>query len=263
MLNMLRTRKWVGLTCLALLIMVGFGFLSRWQWERAQRDMITSQPLVPLDQLVKPGTPLAVANYGSRVEVTGVFNRDHQVLVRRDSTTFVVVTPLTAPSGATVAVARGTVASADDPVVRTIPSGSVTVVGTIQPFDGDPGGESTLPPGQVNHLTAAAIGVSPLVGGWISESPAEAGFTETAVAYGPAAGTGLRAQNVTYAIQWILFAGCVVFFWWRLLRDDVNDAIATEGSPSVTRGSVGEPAGQGGSEQMTQSSSNPSRKKVY
>jgi cytochrome oxidase assembly protein ShyY1 len=243
--------------------MVGFGFLSRWQWERAQRDMITSQPVVPLDQLVKPGTQLAVANYGSRVQVTGVFNRDHQVLVRRDSTTFVVVTPLTAPSGATVAVARGTVASAEDPVARTIPSGSVTVVGTIQPFDGDPGGTSTLPPGQVNHLTAAAIGVSPLVGGWIAQAPAEAGFAETTVVYGPSAGTGLRAQNVTYAIQWILFAGCVVFFWWRLLRDDVNDQLAREEAANVGVQPPRDTAVQVSSEQMTQSSSNPSRKKVY
>ena len=263
MLKMLRTRKWVVLTCVALLIMAGFGLLSRWQWERAQRDMITSQPVVPLERVVNSAGQLAVADYGSRVQVTGVFNADRQVLVRRDSGTYVVVTPLTGSSGLTVAVARGTVASPDDPAVHVIPLGTVTILGTIQPFDGDPGSSSTLHPGQVNHLTAAAIGLSPLVGGWIAESPAESGFAETPVAYGPTAGTGLRAQNVTYAIQWILFAGCVVFFWWRLLRDDVNAPSAHLSATETSAKLSGDTMVQETSEQMTQSSSNPTRKKVY
>ena len=39
-LEMLRTRKWVGLTVLLVVMIVAFGALSFWQWERAQRDRI-------------------------------------------------------------------------------------------------------------------------------------------------------------------------------------------------------------------------------
>jgi cytochrome oxidase assembly protein ShyY1 len=35
---------------------------------------------------------------------------------------------------------------------------------------------------------------------------------------------GLRLQNASYAVQWVLFAAFVVFFWWRLLRDDLRGA---------------------------------------
>jgi len=39
---------------------------------------------------------------------------------------------------------------------------------------------------------------------------------------GGAASSSLRLQNASYAVQWLAFAGFVVFFWWRALRDDVR-----------------------------------------
>ena len=262
---MLRTRKWVALTSLAALIILGFGALSWWQWGRAQRDLITHQPTVPLNQLVTATEPVAVGNYGKRVRVTGTFDGAHQVLVRRDESTFVIVTPLTRLAEPSVAVARGTVNSSEDPAVMQIPAGQVTLAGTLQPFDGDPGGESDLPQGQVRHLTAAAVGVSPLVGGWIAEAPAQEGLAETGVAYGPQAGTGLRAQNVTYAIQWILFAGFVVYFWWRILKDDLNASSDVAGGESPD--GLGEhrsaDSAAPDSSKVTESNVDTPRKKVY
>ena len=34
----------------------------------------------------------------------------------------------------------------------------------------------------------------------------------------------IRLQNASYAVQWLLFAGFVVFFWVRMLRDDLRGA---------------------------------------
>jgi cytochrome oxidase assembly protein ShyY1 len=31
--------------------------------------------------------------------------------------------------------------------------------------------------------------------------------------------SGFALQNLSYALQWWLFAGFAVFFWWRLVRD--------------------------------------------
>jgi cytochrome oxidase assembly protein ShyY1 len=128
-----------------------------------------------------------------------------------------------------VPVARATVSSPSDPAVAAVTSGVVSVIGIAQPYEGDPGGASTLPAGQTERLTAAALGVPyPVVGGWIalvSQTP------EPAVAGGPVvapisgdAPAGLRLQNASYAVQWVLFAAFVVFFWWRLLRDDLRGA---------------------------------------
>ena len=262
---MLRTRKWVALTSLAALIIIGFGALSWWQWGRAQRDLITHQPTAPLNQVVTWTEPLAAGNYGKRVRATGTFDAAHQVLVRRDESTFVIVTPLIRLAEPSIAVARGTVNSLQDPVITQIPAGHVTIAGTLQPFDGDPGGESDLPPGQVRHLTAAAVGVNPLVGGWIAEAPAQEGLAETGVAYGPEAGTGLRAQNVTYAIQWILFAGFVVYFWWRILKDDLNaepDGASAE-SPTGSGERRSADSAPPDSSKVTESNVVPPRKKVY
>jgi cytochrome oxidase assembly protein ShyY1 len=264
---MLRTGKWVALTCVALLTLVGFAALSYWQWERAQRDMIANQPVVPVDQMFQASGSLPSANYGQRVEVTGTFDRTHQVLVRRDASSFVVVTPLIRASAPAVAIARGTVAWPTDPAVDLVPSGQVTISGTVQPLDGDPGGVSTLPAGQVGQLTAASIGVTPMLAAWVAQTPSQTGLAETSVAYGPAAGSGLRAQNVTYAIQWVLFALCVVYFWWRLLRDDLNDQ--SQRNDGMQEPLLERPAGEGpatsqyGASQVTQSEPDPTRKKVY
>jgi len=263
---MLRTRKWVALTCLALLIMAGFGLLSHWQWERAQRDLITNEPTVPVQDLVTGTAPLAQSSYGQRVSASGVFDSSHQVVVRRDSSTFVVVTPLMRVGAPAIAVGRGTVSSPTDPAIGRIPAGQVTIEGTLQPFDGDPGGVSNLPAGQANHLTAAAVGLQPLVKGWIAQAPAQDGLSETAVAYGPSASTGLRAQNVTYAIQWILFAGFVVFFWWRLLRDDLNDQPAKLDRESMGENAAANDAAAGSSQvapKVRDSATDSTRKKVY
>ena len=124
-------------------------------------------------------------------------------------TSYWVVTPLVPASGPAVPVARATVSSPGDPAVASVTPGFVTVVGVAQPFEGDPGGTTTLPAGQVERLTAAALGLPyPAV---VAPSSADA----------PA---GLRLQNAAYAVQWVLFAAFVVFFWWRLLRDDLRGA---------------------------------------
>jgi hypothetical protein len=31
--------------------------------------------------------------------------------------------------------------------------------------------------------------------------------------------SGFALQNLSYALQWWLFAGFAVFFWWRLVKD--------------------------------------------
>lgn len=36
MLALLRTRRWQGFTAVVIVAIIAFGFLSRWQWDRAE-----------------------------------------------------------------------------------------------------------------------------------------------------------------------------------------------------------------------------------
>jgi cytochrome oxidase assembly protein ShyY1 len=223
---MLATGKWIALTILLVVAILAFGALSVWQWQRAQRDRDEVAP-VPASDVFTPGTPLATTSYGTPVTVQGTYDAAHQLLVQRGST-FWVVTPLRTASGEAMPVARGTVASPDDPVVRDVTGGTVTVTGYAEPFDGDPGTPSTLPAGQSDRLTAAALDLPYAVaGGWVSltsqQPPAAVAATLVTPPFGPSTGAPLRLQNLSYALQWLVFAGFALFVWWRALRDDLAD----------------------------------------
>jgi cytochrome oxidase assembly protein ShyY1 len=226
---MLATRKWVALTLGGLVLIAAFGALSWWQWQRAQRDQEV-RPVRPWTEVLAAGQPPATDDYGARVTLTGTYDATHQLLVKHGGG-FWVVTPLRTTEGLAVAVARADVDSATAPAVSDVTAGLVTVVGFAQPFEGDPGTPSTLPAGQSDRLTEAALGASyDLADGWVameSQTPPPA-VPAPAVppAVGGTASAGLRLQNLSYAFQWLLFAGFVVFFWVRMLRDDLRQASA-------------------------------------
>lgn len=225
---MLATGKWIGLTLGMLALIVAFGLLSHWQWERAQRDQAVVVP-VPASSVFSPGVPLATSSYGTAVTATGVYDAGHQVVVVHGNGTYWVVTPLRTASGEALPVARASVTSLSDPVVADVMPGTVTVTGAAQPYEGDPGTTSTLPAGQTERLTASGLALPyPAAGGWValaSQTPASA-VASTPVQPPVTSGStaSIRLQNASYALQWLLFAGFVVFFWVRMLRDDLRGA---------------------------------------
>jgi cytochrome oxidase assembly protein ShyY1 len=231
---MLATRRWVGLSLVAVLLIVAFGALSYWQWQRAQRDQLAAlEPVVATSVL---GPQLLVdSDYGRRVTLTGTYDAAQQVVVDHGDGAYWVVTPmLVSGSASLVPVVRGTVSSLDDPAVAAVPPGQVTVVGTAQPFEGDPGGTSSAAPGTVERLTAAALTYDH-VGGWValeSSTPAQQPpMAEVVAPFGGDGTSGLRLQNAGYAVQWVLFAFFVVFIWGRMLREDLRDAQTQEPAP--------------------------------
>lgn len=239
---MLRTPRWVGLTAVALVAIVGFGFLSHWQWERALRDEASSAQAadpapVPLATIV--GTaPLPAAAYGRQVTVAGTYDASAQRVLDRGAEQWVVTPLRPGDGGPVVAVARGQVDSGPAPPP---PGGTVTVTGRIEPYDGDPGaqpGDAQLPPGQLPRLTASAIAplvAGPVAGGWVAlteSTPAE-GLPAVTGPSAPEGAGGLHWQNASYAAQWVLFAGFAVFLWWRWFRDDLAEARGASGDAPV------------------------------
>ena len=235
---MLATRKWVALTLGGLVLIAAFGALSWWQWQRAQRDQV-DRPVVASSEVFPASGSMSSDDYGARVRGTGRYDAAHQVLVAHATSGYWIVTPLQPTvGGAAVPVARGYVRSATDPAVADVTSGEVTVVGFAQPYEGDPGGTTTLPPGQVERLTEAALAVPyDVTPGWValeSQAPAPTvAVTPVDPPVGGVAAAPLRLQNASYAVQWLAFAAFVVFFWWRALRDDVRGDDA-EAPPEAT-----------------------------
>ena len=231
------TRKWIGLTLAMLVVLGAFGALSWWQWQRAQQDRIDA-PIVAASDVFAAGRPLDISAYGVRVRITGTYDGAHQVLIAHSPTSYWVVTPLRPLNGPPIAVARAAVSSPDDPVVSDVTPGEVTVVGIAQPFEGDPGATSTLPVGQAERLTQAGLELPyESGGGWIALASQTPDAAVAARLVQPPISTEstapVRLQNASYAVQWVLFAAFVVFFWIRMVRDDLRQA-----GPTPTRGAA-------------------------
>jgi cytochrome oxidase assembly protein ShyY1 len=221
-LRLLSSPKWIALTVLAVVLIAAFGVLSWWQWQRAQQDRTQEAP-VATSQAFTGTTALGTEHYGARVQTSGSYDAQHQSLVAQGDGTYWVVTPLRPSTGPAVPVARGIVS--DPAAARSLvpPAGSVAVVGVAQPFEGDPGAAASATPGQLERLTAAGLALPyPAVGGWVALDTQDPLSTLPPVSppVSSAAGAGLRLQNASYAVQWVLFAAFVVFLWWRMLRDD-------------------------------------------
>lgn len=231
---MLATPRWIGLSVTAVLLIVAFGGMSYWQWQRAQRDEAPPRETVAASTVLTTA-PLASADYGAPVEMSGTYDASAQVLVDHGQGEYWIVTPLRPASGPAVAIARGTVTSPSDPAVAAVPAGEVLVRGLAQPFEGDPGTADTAADGPIPRLTASGLAL-PYAGvqGWIAltdQTPA----VQPAVAavippFGGTSGSGIRLQNAGYAVQWVLFAAFVVFVWVRFLREDVR--LAEEQAPA-------------------------------
>lgn len=232
---MLATPRWIGLSLTAIVLIVAFGGMSYWQWQRAQRDELPPRETVPAASVLTPEAPPAQSEYGAPVEIAGTYDAAAQVLVDHGQGEYWIVTPLRPATGPAVAVARGAVRSTTDPAVAAVPAGPVVVRGTAQPFEGDPGTPDSGADGTISRLTASALALPyPGVQGWIAlteQTPPQQPAPAVVVApFGSTSGKGIRLQNAGYAVQWVLFAAFVVFVWWRFLREDAR--LAAEQAPA-------------------------------
>jgi cytochrome oxidase assembly protein ShyY1 len=207
---------------------------ARWQWDRAHRseaDAVPEGPVVSLADL-DPTTAFS----GMRVRLEGTFDTAHEVLVSprpRDGQPGAwVLTPLQ-PDGAgsgtssAVAVVRGWVPQGSAPTPP--PAGEVSVVGVLV---ADARSVGVLPQGDPPTLEAVDTGALashagyPVRSGWFAlqelsppgvDQPLPLQVTEL-----PGADVGLNLRNAAYALQWVVFAGFVVFFWSRFRRTYVE-----------------------------------------
>ncbi len=237
---LLRTRRWLGFTALVVGAILAFGVLSAWQWGRAEdrrAERITLQSALaaepaPIETIDLSTGPL-LDDVWRAVTARGTYLADTQAVVRKrpldTRNGFWLMTPMQTDAGPLVWVNRGWLPAGVDalstPTLPEPPAGEVVVTGYLRAFDpADPGDNEGLPTGQIAApaevlLPATSTALPAYI--QLSESdPAQDGLVALPL---PEVD---EARNISYAIQWLLFAMVAIGGWFFFLRREAKDDAA-------------------------------------
>lgn len=235
--RLLFTPRWLALTVVAVLLLVAFVLLGRWQWHRTFRapDGWTDEPAaVALTNLDPTGAPLPSRVIARQVLAVGTYEGSHQLLVAGQQlsgqSVYWVLTPLRLSDGSVVEVVRGWVTDPHDPLAAA-PSGQVQVTGRLRPND-PPSSTGNLPAGQVGAVNAKVLAADlsgPMHDGYLIRTaqipPDPLSLQPVPTPAPPPSGPPpqqFHLQNFLYTLQWNILAIAVLVMWWRLLRDDAR-----------------------------------------
>ncbi|MEU0780554.1 SURF1 family protein [Streptomyces sp. NPDC006173] len=243
MYRFLLTPRWWGINVFVLLAIPFCIFMGSWQLGRFEdrvqdhraadeaASAAKTDPARPLAGML----PVTTQTSGKQTVATGRY--DKQLLVPDRELDgrqgFYVLTLLRVDGGKALPVVRGWLPGDADPAkAPAAPGGEVTVTGALQASE-SPGsdGVSTaggLPSGQTAAISAASlVNLLPYTpyDAWITLDKADAGMKAVPPAAPQNTSLDLKAfQNLGYTGEWFVFAGFVVFMWFRLLRREVEFA---------------------------------------
>lgn len=214
---------------LALALASVFAWLGDWQLQRSRDEAAReaaararAAEVVDLQDLMEPATAITGEAVGRAVRARGRLEPGKALLVpgrERDGEPGAwLVAPLRvqAAGDATLPVALGWLPEGAQP--PALPEGTVELTGRLEQSEPPVG----LEPGTTGEVPA--LSSADLVNLW--EPPLYTGYlavTEPVAPLRPVPESeppsGFALQNLSYALQWWLFAAFAVFFWWRLVRD--------------------------------------------
>ncbi len=229
MWSLLRSRRWIAFSALVLVAIVAFGLLSRWQWHRAEEERSkreawasqASQPAIglseALDQPVE-WTP---------VRTSGTFDPSSTRLVRQrpldGRNGFWVITALDTGQGR-VWVNRGwiPVSGSATGIVPAppAPAGDVVLEGRIRLAESpDEPVPTDLPAGQVSAMDPASLGAD-VKSVYLEATASDPSDPQVQRMPAPVID---ETQNISYAVQWIVFAAIAMTGWWYFLRREARE----------------------------------------
>ena len=228
MLELLRTRRWAGFTALVIGLIVAFGLLSRWQWSRAE-ERHAERLMLEAAQASTP-TPLTAGQTPTAwdpVVVTGTYDADAQLAVRRrplDATNgFWVMAPLRTDAGERVWVNRGWMpasgAATQAPALPAPPAGVLSVTGWWRDLEPGEPTPADLPGGMITAASGAELLPA---GSWSGFIQRAASTPSDDLVIVPRASVN-ESQNISYAIQWALFAAVAIVGWFVFLRREARE----------------------------------------
>lgn len=239
MWSLLRTRRWIAFTALVVFAIVGFGLLSNWQWHRAEdrRTERLALNAVIDEQPVTLSAAMAEPVEWEPVLATGRYVPGATWLIRQrplDGANGFWVVSLLSTSDGDVWINRGWIpsGSAATAVVEPPPApvGTVTVQGRLRWTETSPEPLPTdLPAGQASSLDPAVWGrgTSAFYLEATASTPTEADLTPLPA---PEIDEG---RNISYAVQWIIFAVVAVVGWYFFLRREAREDEALLDASSV------------------------------
>lgn len=233
MFALLKTRRWFGFTALVVVSIIGFGLLSRWQWARADEQRVERLAISQAEVLEEVDSVNDLTEF-TRVQISGIFDNQETRLVRQrpldGGNGYWVMTPIDTQSGTRIWVIRGwagasTIAT-EAPTIAFATQSTVTVSGAIRNFEQPLADVYGLPLGVVakmsmEELNAGSAGqsVDNRVVQLISSTPSAG---ELILLPLPEVDEG---QNISYAVQWILFALVAIIGWFIFLRREAQTPI--------------------------------------
>ncbi|RAJ61805.1 cytochrome oxidase assembly protein ShyY1 [Streptomyces sp. Amel2xB2] len=253
MYRFLLTPRWWGVNLFSVLAIPVCLFMGTWQLSRfearvesheeQQRTVSSAAHAAP--QPLSRLLPVDERTSGRTAEVSGRYDTARPLLVPdrklEGERGFYVLSLLRVspaePGGHAKAlpVVRGWLPGEADPSrVPAPPRGEVRVTGALQASESEGGaGEGTaagggLPKGQLGMISAASlVNVVPydVQDAWITvqHTPASSKLKPVPPVRPDNTGLDMKAfQNLGYTAEWFVFAGFVVFMWFRLFRRDAE-----------------------------------------
>ena len=259
MIRIARKPKWILLLLFALALAAVFAWLGKWQVERAVLDsQVASAPTEitkPLTELAKSGGPIPITAGGHLTSVEGAFDPEGFVVLtgrlNQGQVGFWLVGRLLVtgsgaegnsvasigPESVSLPVALGWAPTKDAldrafviekaAAVTAMSAGSTSTIslsGRLMPTEapqvpkpkGDPFEVSTLSVASLVNVWPNYSGTS--FGAYLIVDSAPDGLI-TIDSAPPENSTTLNWLNIFYAIEWTVFAGFAVYFWYRLVKD--------------------------------------------
>lgn len=228
--------QWILALILSLAVAGGFALLAQWQMGSAvklQETELDSETTYPIHELTATGTPVTDTTGGRMVSADlSLVPGDSFVVgnrVNQGETGYWVVSHFSneeADEHLTVAIGWApTLDAAEVALAQADTDASLTtvheVIGRYLPSEGT----SVPSPGE----TFDSLSTGQSINLWDSwEGTAFAGYLvaensvdnlDTIDSYEPLPEEKVNWLNLFYAIEWVVFAGFAVFFWYRLARD--------------------------------------------
>ena len=229
MWTLLRSRRWIAFTALVVVAIVAFGLLSRWQWQRADEERAkreawasqASEPAISLTDAVEQPVEW------TPVRTDGRFDAGSTRLVRQrpldGRNGFWVITALDTEQGR-VWVNRGWIPATGTATgivdAPPPPGGPVVLEARVRIAESSDGPRpADLPQGQVSALDPASLG-SDITAFYLEATASDPADPEVVRMPAPQID---ETQNVSYAVQWIVFAAVAVTGWWFFLRREARE----------------------------------------
>ena len=237
MYRFLLTPRWWGINVFVLLAIPFCIFMGSWQLGRfedrvdshraaEQKPEPQEQKAVPLDELL----PVDKETSGRTATATGRYGEQFLVPEREldGKRGSYVLTLLKTDGGRALPVVRGWLPQGGQ--APAAPAGEVTVTGALQASEssGTDGVHTAggLPSGRLGMISAASlVNLVPddVYDAWVTLLKADDGLTAVPAAAPQNSGLDLKAfQNLGYTGEWFVFAGFVLFMWFRLVRREAE-----------------------------------------